>query len=685
VVEDLHWAEPLLFDLIDYLADRSRDIPLLLICVARPELVERRQDWGGGRLNATTITVDALPAGEIESLIANLLGGEAPPAGVAERITRAAEGNPLFAEQMVAMLIDDGLLVRGDGGWAAAADLERISVPESIQALLSARVDNLPEPERETTRSASIVGRVFYQGAVESLTAPSARAGVDEELVALTRKQLIRPQGSTFDADDTYGFVHILLRDAAYDSLPKRTRASLHEQFADWLDGRASKRPGEYDEIVGYHLEAAHRYRTELGRLTEHDRAAARRGAEKLGSAGRHALARGDVAAAANLLSRAIGLLEADDRGRVEYGFDLFEALLDQGELEQATASLAETDAAIAARPDARLGARALILRCFLESHTGSLSIDGLDARIDDSLRTFEAGDDARGEASARVLLADLRMDAGRFGSAAEELERGLAAARQAADPREESRILSWLASALFWGPTPAREGIERCERIIDEATESPLVQAKTRLILAGMHGMAGDTDLARELFAEGSEAIEELGLLVSLATGRQISGMVELLAGEPDAAERELRAGFDSLREMGQLGFAVGGAVFLARALIELDRPDEVERLAAFVERSAPADDDVAQAHRELLLARVAAIRGEAGGSVQPCREAAEALDRTDDLRTRGDARVDLAAVLSSAGDDNASRAELEEAARLYELKGVAPSLARVRATLAA
>ena len=240
--DDLHWAEPTLLDLIEDLTDWSRGSPILVLCVARPELLDDRPTWAGGKLNATTFLLEPLSETECMALIQNLLEQAPLPGTVRARITRTAEGNPLFVEEMVAMLIDDELLHQEDGHWATADDLSQVSVPPTIHALLAARLDRLRHEERQVIESASVIGQVFYASAVVELSKESLRPRVPGDLMALVRKELIRPDRSDFSGQDAFRFRHILMRDTAYDSLPKEERAILHESFADWLETAVGER-----------------------------------------------------------------------------------------------------------------------------------------------------------------------------------------------------------------------------------------------------------------------------------------------------------------------------------------------------------------------------------------------------------------------------------------------------------
>ncbi|MDQ4029824.1 MAG: AAA family ATPase, partial [Actinomycetota bacterium] len=289
VFDDLHWAEPMLLELVEYVADWSRDAPILVLCIARPELVDVRPQWAGGKLNATSLLLEPLGDEECEQLVRNLLGQAELQHDVVSRITAAAEGNPLFVEELMAVLIEEGVLSRQDGTWIARGDLSSIRVPRTISALLAARLDRLDEGERTLVQRAAIEGKQFHVGAIFELYPEAAPESVRVHLQALVRADLIRPDRARFGGEQAFRFRHLLIRDAAYESIPKETRAALHERYADWLERRAGERMSEYEEFVGYHLEQAHRYLAELGPVDDSGSLLARRAAQLLASAGRRA------------------------------------------------------------------------------------------------------------------------------------------------------------------------------------------------------------------------------------------------------------------------------------------------------------------------------------------------------------------------------------------------------------
>src|SRR5439155_9253364 len=327
VLEDMHWAEPTFLEPVEHVADLGR-APILLLCLARPELLERRPLWAGGRARFRSILLEPLSERESEQLIDSLLTGPLTPE-VRARIASTAEGNPLFLEQVLALFEEE-------------SEGEEPMVPPTIHALLASRLDRLDAAERSVLERASVVGRSFSPAAVIELSADEERAAVESRLEALVHRDLVRAEhGAT--GEEGFRFAHLLIREAAYESVPKRTRADLHERLADRLE-RVGPEP--IDELVGYHLEQAYTFRRELSVEPGSTRELARRAADRLASAGRRAHGRGDAPAAAGFLGRAAALLEHGDAGRGRLLADLVEARRESGDFDGARAAIEALDAA---------------------------------------------------------------------------------------------------------------------------------------------------------------------------------------------------------------------------------------------------------------------------------------------------------------------------------------------------
>ncbi|MDP9468340.1 MAG: AAA family ATPase, partial [Chloroflexota bacterium] len=316
VFDDVHWGEPTFLDLIEHIADWTRDAPILLIAMARADLLEKRPTWGGGKRWVTTMSLEPLSEVESEELVASLLGRAKLPAELRLQIGLAAEGNPLFVEELLGKLIDDGFLVRANGGWAASGNLRQLALPPTIQALLAARLDGLGSEERTVIERAAVEGKVFHRGAVMALAPELLPPQVRDRMASQMRMELVRPDQASFAGEEAYRFRHLLIRDAAYQALAKQTRSELHERFAAWLERIAAERLAEYEEIIAYHLEQAYRYRTELGPPDAKARELAERAGALLADAGERADMRGDVPATVELLTRAVELLPEAPRRR---------------------------------------------------------------------------------------------------------------------------------------------------------------------------------------------------------------------------------------------------------------------------------------------------------------------------------------------------------------------------------
>jgi tetratricopeptide (TPR) repeat protein len=586
---------------------------------------------------------------------------------VRRRIADAAEGNPLFLEQMLAMIAEEG---------------GEVTVPPSIQALIAARLDRSDPEERAVLERASVVGKEFWRGAVLELSPPPERHAVAAHLQRLVRRDLIRPGPSIFPGDDGFRFSHLLIRDAAYASLTKHDRSRLHERFADWIDQRAG-RESDVEEIIGYHLEQAHRYRVELGEPL--DAALAARAADRLGRAGRRAYARGDLPAAVTLLSRAAGLLAAGADGRPALLADLAEALRETGDFPGAEAVLAEVQAAATADGDEELAAHALVigLRLRLQIDPG-IKTDELEREAKRAIEIFAAHGNEERLGKAWELLAWARWFRGRAAAAEEALQRALAHARAAGDSRTEAQAANLLMGAAFFGPMPAVDAITLCRATLARPEEQRRIVGSALRALAGLEAMRGSFDEARELVARYREILEDLGLTVTAASASEQSAIVELLAGKPAAAERELRRGFASLERIGETFNQPNLAAMLADALHAQGRGNEALAFTEISERLAGPEDVYTQAQWRSIRAKVLASLGRVAEAETLARAAVEAAETTDFPVLRADSKRDLAEVLHAAGRRDDAAEALRQAIRLYEEKGNTVSAARARLVLA-
>ena len=685
VFEDLHWAEPTFLDLVEHVTQWSHSSPLLLLCSARADLLEDRPGWGAGS-NSQQIYLEPLGADLCGRLIDNLLGETTLLAELKERIARVAAGNPFFVEEMIAMLIEDGLLTSKGGVWSPSSDASSVPIPPSIQLLLAARLDRLQDEERQVIEGASVVGEEFSGEAAAALAPKDVRERVPGHLKNLVRKEMVQPNPDSLLGGSSFHFRHILIRDAAYDSLPKKLRADLHEHFAYWMEEVAGERVSEYEEITGYHLEQAYRYRAELGRLGQEGSDLAGPAAERLGSAGRRAVARSDAPAAVNLLNRAISLLPTTDKRRLELLPHLARALYGKGDLRAATTLMDETVEGARSLGDERLASSARILQLELQF---MLDPEG---RSEEALREAESllpmfeetGDDAI-LAQIHWLFAQVNSMHTQWKAAEEPLEKAIFHARRAGDVREEHEDLRWLAITIRVGPRPAAEALARCEVIAEELRDNPAAEASVFPQLACLHAMNGDFERAREFLQRARSTYDEFGMAFTLAAMGSWEGTVEMLAGNYEEAVAAFRQSVDLHEQMGERTFGSTMAALLADALLALGRIEEAEHYARVSERDAASDDLASQMMFRSVLARAFAERGEAKAARSMAVSAVAVASTTDNHDAHGNVLMNLASTYRALGDGEQATRLMEQALQLFEAKGNKPSAERARRALEA
>ena len=666
VFDDIHWGEETFLDLVEHVADLSRDSPILLLCMARPELHERRPGWAGGKVNATSVLLEPLRPDETDVMIAALGRLDAD---LTARIREAAEGNPLFVEQMVALVEESG---NGD-----------VAVPPTIHALLAARLDQLDAPERTVLERGSVEGRVFHRSAVEAL-APD-EAGVANRLTSLVRKELVRPDKPVFSGDDAFRFRHLLVRDAAYDAMPKSTRAELHERFAEWLESHDTL--VELDELLAYHLEQGYLYRRQLGLTSESGTSVAARAAKYLDSAGHRAAVRGDARAAKRLLERAAELLPPDSSGRLKVLPRLGSVLIDLGEWDHATAVLSEAAASAQHVDDRRAAAEAAVGLAFVELHRDTNASHGkVRADLERAIRVFEELEDTGGLARALEMAALVRFWAGDNTGAIEEMERAARHAQEAGDRVTELRSLSTIVNALLFGPAPISEALEKVGEIERRSDGAKRLEASIGRVRAGLEAMRGNFDDARMLLGTADEITRELGFEMQRASGiLRMAAEIELLAGDVDAAERHLREAAETLERGRDWGHFVSVAPLWAQALLEQGRANEAEAPLQLTAEWIIDDDSDAQISFNLARAKLAAVKGDATGAEELARRAVERAARGDDLNSHARALAAHGDTLDLNRRPDDAAAALRGALALYERKGNVVAAEQVRERLAA
>ncbi|MEX0630713.1 MAG: adenylate/guanylate cyclase domain-containing protein [Chloroflexota bacterium] len=682
VLEDLQWAQPLLLDLVEHVADWSRDAPILLIVLARQELLEVRPAWGGGKRSATIISLEPLNAEETAQLIDNLLGQAQLPETIFDRIRSAAEGNPLFVEELLEMLIDEGALARTNGDWMASRDLASLAVPPTIQALLSARLDGLAGTDRAVLERGAVEGTVFHRDAVAALAPEAMREAVGPSLLTLTRREFVAPDRAELAGREAFRFRHQLIRDAAYQAIAKQSRAELHERFAAWLEAALGDRIDEYRPILGYHLEQAARYRRELSPDDPRLADLANRAAHHLGEAGAAALDRGDATAASNLLQRAVTLVDADSPSALPWRLLAGEAMVTGATVEEADAFLETTRAIAENVGDRRSAATSEALRLHARVSLGTEPVRALEADAERLRHELHAVGDQAGAERATAELAKLRFFGGHAASGLELAQELLATVSPHSRIRDE--LLGWIAAIAYWGPMPVPEALELVNELAPQVRVSQWAANRIARVRGALLAEQGRFDEARSELEAAKRVSEELGAgyVISALQGH-FMGPVELLAGNAArAVELELVA-FEWMTERGFMGFANTVAAHLGRAMLAMDRDEEAEHWATVARERGAEDDPAAKGPALGIAARVLARRGAFEDAERLGREAVASFDGTDYIDQMATAHVDLADVLQLAGRDDEASDELRVALELYERKGHLVGVGQMRAKL--
>jgi class 3 adenylate cyclase/type II secretory pathway predicted ATPase ExeA/tetratricopeptide (TPR) repeat protein len=680
VVDDVQSAEPTFMDLLAHLVS-STDAPVQLLLTARLDLLEAMPDWATAE-TVTRIVLGPLDATDAEAMVANLLGGAILDPHTIERIVTAAEGNPLFVEQLVSMLIEDGALRQVDGGWALADPNGDLTIPPTIHALLASRLDHLAREERVTIDPAAVIGLYFPEPAVAELAPDAVRPAVRANLEAMTRKHLLRL--SDHAGNDDYRFDHILIRDAAYGSMLKRARATYHERFVEWADrvNAERDRAAEYEEISGYHLEQAYRYLGELGPISDHARDVGREASRRLAAAGRRASSRGDIPAAVNLLRRAADTLDAESPEQLALLPDLGEALTEHGDFGDAASVLDRAIAAAGVTGDQRLAAHARLMRLYVAMYEGATAEWTAEVALatEQAEPILIAANDHAGLARVYRLRFLAHATHGRYGLAAADAERIGEHARLAGDRRQERRAWSNYAQVALHGPVPVDEATGRIEQMLDRLSGDRGSEATIRGALGRLYAMRGNFDLAREQYRASRAAFEELGRTVTAASTSLDAAPVELLAGDAELAAELLLADYNALGSMGERFVLSTVAGVLSQVSYQLDRTDAAESYA-LVCRELAADDDVAsQTLWRGTRAKLLASRGLTDEAILLAREALSLAADTEAPIMQAETRVELAATLSIAGRADEAHEHLAAAIALYDAKGDRVSAGRLR-----
>ena len=637
--DDIQWGEETFLDLVESVSLLSAGAPILLVCLARPELLERRSHW------PVAIRLEPLPNESVDELIGDL------PDDLRRRVAAAAGGNPLFLTEMVAM----------------AGERADVDVPPTLRALLATRLDQLEGAERVVLERGAVEGELFHRSAVQALVPDEEH--VTQRLAALTRKELIRPDRAELPGDDGFRFRHLLIRDAAYDALPKSSRAELHERFADWLADRGSGLV-ELDEILGYHLEQAARYQAELG---EPNPSLAQRAGDRLAAAGRRAFWRSDVLGAGGLFTRALELTRPF-RLDVNLEIDFTFTVLREATPESAAHMEAVADQARASGDEAGAALADVVAAWCRTWFEEDPAVDELERLAWNAVPLLEAAGDHAGLVWVYEALgfgvANFRCQ---YEEEAQAEERALHHARLAGQRRTD--LLSY-DHALANGPRPADVALASLD-----AALPPMPNPANLLHRARLLGMLGRFD---EAWAEGEAAAARLREL----TPRTSFWMLAEIAwhqGDHERAVEELRTFCKWLESFGHRSFLSTFAPWQGRELCMLGRYDEAEPLARLGRELGSEKDVLTQMLWRQVQARVDAAGGGQAEAERLAREAVALGDQTDALNWQGDAYCDLAEVLAAAGKTAEAAAALGQALDRYERKKNLAMVAQVRPRLEA
>jgi DNA-binding SARP family transcriptional activator/tetratricopeptide (TPR) repeat protein len=646
--DDIHWAEPTLLDLIEYLGEWANG-PILVLCLARGDLMETRPGWAGPTSTGFLVELEPLAADALGSLVEHLAEEPVEPR-LREHIVGHSGGNPLFAEQLLAYAAEN----------PAAVD----KLPGTVEALLASRLDRLEQSDLAVLRRASVVGRRFTFNDLDDL-APGEDS--TRPLLRLAERGLVHPVAELFR------FHHVLVREVAYRGIPKSDRADLHERAARGLDRR-----DEADELVGYHFEQAFTYLTELSRNDEHARELAVAGGDRLGRAGIRAWKRADAPAAVNLLSRALNLVPE----ALEFGCELGVALRMRGEHESARALLEEVVAS-SRGGEPRLESRALLELAHVRSLTDPSTIGEVLAVAEKAIPIFESAGDERALGRAWLLVGDVRGSYYCDNSAWAE------AAANAVDHYRRagwspSVALGNLGSALYSGATPVVDALRECRRLLEVHAGDRASEANLQLWMGLFEAMQGSFDSGRSLVADAQTRWDELGQSQGTISCGFAVGVIEMLAGKPEAAEEALRlscAAAEKLREPAQLA---NRAAELADALYVQGRYDEAEFWATVSSRNSADDDRSAQAAWRGASSKLRAQAGAVADGEKLAREEVTLLNATDSLNEQARALLDLAEVLRLAERHREAEEATRSAIERFDRKGNIVAADRARTLIA-
>jgi class 3 adenylate cyclase len=578
VVDDLQWGQPGLLELLADLVELARGAAILVVATARPDLLAQQPTWGSGRLSSTTITLPSLSATDSERLTTELLGPQADPDLVA-RITEAAGGIPLFVEETVAMLVDEGRLVAdASGGFRAIAGLDGLTVPPTVRAILAARLDQLPGEQREVVDAACVVGKTFYPEALQTFLGPDLDVpGLIDELV---RSDLVTPARSDLAGYDAFGFTHLLTAETAYLALPKRRRAQLHEQTAQWLRGHSTDSTTR--AVVAFHLEQVVGYRVELG---EPDPELAQRTVQVLLELVDESTAIGDGAAAAAYADRAVQLTTTPSEVGVLAQLARSRASRVAGSLADASmwAASAEEQARLLGNSTLRI--RSTIQRTFVDDFIDQTNSAATSMRIaQECLEVLSGSGDDAALADAYRLRATASSWLGQVDAASRDALAALEHARRS--PRTARRygdLLTLVMAPMEVGGGTLDEGVELLDFLEREYGDDQAMRADINSERLWVVAFRGDLDGAQVELQRRCDLMIEQGSVLWAASWLWYGvGMFQEWRGELDSAVTTLRRAIDLKEAGGDTASRSTMLGDLARLLGTIGRIDEAKQALA-------------------------------------------------------------------------------------------------------
>jgi len=643
VLEDAHWAETPMLDLVDAVVDRLH-AAVLVLCLARPELLEQRPTWAAGKPRAITTSLAPLSTDETRRVAELLLGAETP-SSVVDRICETAEGNPLYIEQFVAMLADQGILV--EGRWMGVNDVE-VEIPASLQALLAARLDRLDPVTRVVLERASIEGRRFRLASLKAL-APEVMPGeLESSITSLDKSGLVQPED---EARGRWRFAHALVLDAAYRGLSKGQRAELHERLADWLAVEDAEQ-ADVGESVARHLERSLHLREELGMRDEHTAALAARAGGLFAAAGTRAFATLDFITTRDLLGRAAVLLPEVDPRRLDLLPNLAVALTETGRPEETeillTKSLEQSRAAGSERDVLR--AKIQLLSNLVYRSPSQAEIDHAVAEAEQIVRSLEGLGDDVGLAEAAIALDYLETMRGRMARAGEWALRALRCGLATGRIREATQGAADSVGFGVLGPAPFASVAAMATDVL-LALGGPMADSAGHALLAAASLAAGDTARSLEHERRWHEIIDRNGLGWLGATQAIPFAIVETWCGNAAAAEHRLREARELLVALGDIWWVENLDGELCDAVGAQDRPQEFLRLVDAFDASISVPDPTGQARRSLLRSRAFLLRDAAPDAEVAARRGVEVAATTDNVLLHASALIMLADVLEARG----------------------------------